>query len=156
MWAFHLAKTTKRIDDNDHVSRYVRPTLLDVDPETDQVRGVFNAAFHLKASDEGELSVNHLQHYIGTMTDQLNAIMMAKKKSGFDVKITSAFVVLQADEITNAGTKVGLSLVSYKDPQPPDDPSHAVVRGLPDDTGSDVFEDLARVASKRLFLTKDL
>lgn len=156
MWAFHLAKTTKRIDDNDHVCRYVRPTLLDIDPETDQVRGVFNAAFHLKASDEGELSVNHLEHYTGTMTDQLKAIMIAKKKSGFGVKITSAFVVLQTDEITNAGTKAGLALASYKDPQPPDDPSHAVVRGLPDDTSSDVFEDLARIASKRLFLTKHM
>ena len=64
--------------------------------------------------------------------------------------------MLQADEITNAGTKAGLSLASYKDPEPPDDPSHAVVRGLPDNTDSDVFEDLARVASKRIFLTKDM
>jgi hypothetical protein len=151
-----LAKRTTRIDDSDHVCRYVRPTLLDIDPETDKVRGVFNAAFHLKASDEGELSVNHLQHYAGEVAEQLKAIMLAKKASGFGVKNTSAFAVLQAGEITEAGKKAGLSLASYKDPMLPHDPSHAVVRGLPPDTSSEVFEDLARISSKRFFLTKDL
>jgi hypothetical protein len=151
-----LAKATTRIDDNDHVCRYVRPALLDIDPDTEEVRGVFNAAFHLKPADEGELSVNHLEHYPGAIAEQARAVMLAKKASGFEVRNKSAFAVVQAGEITEAGKKVGLSLASYKDPILPHDPSHALVRGLPEDTSSEVFEDLARIASKRFFVAKDL
>jgi hypothetical protein len=111
-----LAKATTRIDDNDHVCRHVRPALLDIDPDTEEVRGVFNAAFHLKPTDEGELSVNHLEHYPGSIAEQAKAVMLAKKASGFDVRNKSAFAVVQAGEITEAGKKVGLSLASYKAP----------------------------------------
>lgn len=151
-----MARGTTRIDDNDHVCRYVRPTLLDIDPDTNEVRGVFNAAFHLRSSDEGELSVNHLEHYPGGATEQLKAVMLAKKASGFGIKHTSAFAVLQAGEIVAAGKKVSLSLASYKDPILPHEPSHAVVWGLPKDASSEVFEDLARIASRRFFLAKNL
>jgi hypothetical protein len=115
-----------------------------------------NAAFHLKASDTGELSVNHLQHYVGEVPEQLKAIMLAKKASGFGVRSTGAFAVLEAGDITEAGKRAGLSLASYKDPIPPHDLSHAVVRGLPQDTSSEVFEDLARLASRRFHMAKDL
>ena len=127
-----------------------------IDPQTEEVLGVFNAAFHLRPTDEGELSVNHLEHYGGETAEQIKAVVQAKRNDGFGVSNNSAFAVLQAGDVTGAGQKVGLSLASYKDPMLPHDPSHAIVRGLPDDSSSEIFEDLARIASRQFFVVKDL
>ena len=125
--------TGDEIPDQDHILRYVKPSLLD---------GAYvdGGAFVLREAETG-LSVNWLE--ILESAGHIDPVNEVRRLSRISLASTGKFAKLNVSRIkqyvTSAANEAGISLdlSVQEDPLPgtPDfdpDPSHAEIRGLPD------------------------
>lgn len=82
---------TVYLPDEDHVVRHVPPSLLERDPDTDEVCGCFPQAFALRPGED-YLSASWLEHFGGTHEDRIkltvtafSAVRSVKAKHGFAI-----------------------------------------------------------------------
>ena len=149
-----MKRPSRRLDAAHHVARHVSRQKLIVDVETQEVVGIYFHAFELREGEEG-LSVNHLEHYDGAQTDQLQQIKRDISNSR-TVGGKSGFGVLGVGRVEAIGREYGRSLASYRK-QLDGNPSHSEIRGLPSDgKPMELAQDLADEAFRVFFRASDL
>ena len=142
---------------SDDVARYFRRKHLEIDPTTNEPRGVVFTSLKLRDHiNEKELSTSHLQFFAGSTKNQLSAAKAERLAAAFDVYEDSAFAVLGVGEIETTGKRYQNGLSAFRSPSRKLK-SHASIHGLPpNNSRQDLLEDLARSASQRFFPAKTL
>lgn len=100
---------TTYIPDEDALVRYIKPSLVDRDPETSEVRGIFPAAFRLRPEDDSCLSSAWLEFYEGPRLDRI-AASIAQFKVALAVKATAVFAIGNVAAVKAACQQYGVNV----------------------------------------------
>jgi hypothetical protein len=123
-----------------HFAKYCSAKLLIREPpHSDIVVGVAPQAFRPRQFEDGvieqELSGNHLEYFGAANTNQ-NVIALAKhlkEQRLLTIRSSGRFAVGQVGEMKSAAKSQEVEINIVEDPigDPPADPSHAVITGIP-------------------------
>jgi hypothetical protein len=121
------------IDGAHHVARYCNPQLVDRDPESDSVRGVFPQAFALRVKDDEEyLSLRHFEHFGSAVADQWKGVVKAFREKIKNVRPKSAVARLNSGAVLAVGVSRGHEL-RMRDKSSDKNPGYAGLEGMPRD-----------------------
>lgn len=91
---------------------------------------VDGAAFRLRPEDSGLLSVNWLEFFSGSKSEQVALVTAAKRKLGMKIRKSARFFELNVNNSKTVLAANDYSISFDTDPIEPDDLSHAVIVGL--------------------------
>ncbi len=121
------------VDGAHHVARYCNPQVVDRDPETDAVRGVFPQAFHLRTKqDEEYLSLRRFEHFGAAAPEQWKGVVKAFGGAIKNVRPTSAVARLNCGSVLAAGAS-RVHTLRMRDRSTNANPGYAGLEGLPRD-----------------------
>ena len=144
-----------KIDDEDHVVRYVSSGRLVRDEDTKKVRGVFPQAFQMR-DDEEELSVSWLEYFAGSERDQLLKTVDAMKAGGLSMRPKDGVAVVNVGTLHGACGIAGVKVRVLHEPAKSNpNPAYAAIRNLPRDN-QELLLLIANMACTKVVEIKEL
>ncbi|HAY22798.1 MAG TPA: hypothetical protein DCY27_11695 [Desulfobacterales bacterium] len=124
--------TIQVIPDDNHVSRYVKPTQI-----TETLRGICKPNSHVfrlradyppETGPEEFVSVDWLEYFKGDLSQQLNDIcLVLKENRGFKVSLNGGFAIVQVGDVKDSDLGRTITVKTLGEQL---DPSHSGIYGL--------------------------
>lgn len=145
-----MSSKSKVIPRENHIMRYVSPSRLIKDSDTDQVVGVIGDAFKPREVDNGALSTTWIEFFDGDKERQIASSVNAIRKSNLKPVKNGGYAIGNVGAIMEACQHYKTVVRVLHSPEP-DNEAHAEIRNCPSDNhelfemlAADVFTDLRR------------